>query len=173
MHRQQPEMINDTKEGQKTPPTPLRKKLATVITETLQNGENVGDDQFWLSTMTRLAHHQRQKKMQRSICTSSSGSAGITLKLSWDRSSNQSVAVKTFSATSPAAFDEAYFNMLKYEVLSMDRTGDHPNIVQLFNTVVSSPSQVCLVMEAAAVSGDDLLETIERAAATNTKDEGG
>lgn len=154
------------------PPHPThprrRKKLVSVINEALQNGDSE-DHMYWFSAVARLAHHQRQKQLQQYAASSPPG-AGIRLRLGWDRSSNRSVAVKSFSTTSPAAFDKVYFHLLKYEVISMDRTGGHPNIVRLVDNVVSSPSKVCLVMEASAVSGDDLSEIIR---ASKIADEGG
>ena len=42
----------------------------------------------------------------------------------------------------------------------MRRVSSHRNIVRLIEVVVSSPSKVCLVMEAAAACRGDLMEMI-------------
>eukprot|EP00752_Nemacystus_decipiens_P010543 g9388.t1 len=113
-----------------------------------------------LSTIeTREDEHQQLPK------TSLSSQVGMTLKLAWDHANRQSVALKTFR-TGPVAFeDHPCSQLVEYEIKSMDRVASHPNVVRLVDVMVRSPSNVCLVMEAAAASRGNLMETIAAAPA--------
>ena len=87
----------------------------------------------------------------------------IELKLAWDHASRQSVTLKTVR-TNPIAFqDHPCSKLVEYEIKSMDRVARHHNIVRLDDVFVRSPSNVCLVMEAAAASRGNLMETIAAA----------
>lgn len=103
-------------------------------------------------------HQQTQKKPP-------SASTDVELKLGWDHANRQSVALKTFR-TDPSNFQDHRCNQLhvvEHEVKSMMRITPHNNIVGLVDFVARSPSNVCLVMEAAAASRRNLMETIAAA----------
>lgn len=112
-----------------------------------------------LPSITRKAeqNHQRQRKPR------SSSSLDVQLKLGCDQANGHSVALKTFR-THPYIFDNhPRRQLVEYEIKSMDRTASHNNIVRLHDVVVKSLSTVCLVMEAAAGSRGNLMETIAAA----------
>lgn len=83
------------------------------------------------------------------------------LELSWDYTRRQSVAVKTVYLPLPFhTLNDFGRQLLKQEVVCMDRVVPHPNVVELLAVVKISTSEVRLVMEAAAVSHDNLVEVI-------------
>lgn len=112
-----------------------------------------------VSTNTRQAeqHHQPKENPR-------SSSFDVELKLGWDHANRRSVAMKTFR-TFPSAFqdDTSCSQLVEYEIKSMDRVASHQNIVRLVDIVVRSPSNICLVMEAATASHASLMETIAAA----------
>ena len=122
-------------------------------------GRNQGDD-----THARLfANNSRANQHQHVPKKDPSSRVDIELKLAWDHASRQSVAFKTVR-TDPIDFeDHPCSQLVEYEIKSMDRVASHSNIVRLVDVFVRSPSNVCLVMEAAAVSRGNLMETIAAA----------
>lgn len=122
-----------------------------------------GDKKTDAGRSTDTDQHQRRQKKP----ISSSSSLDVELKLGWDHASRQSVALKTYR-TDPYVFeDHPCRQLVEYEIKSMDRISFHHNIVRLVEVMVRSPSNVCLVMEAAAGSRGNLMETIS--AASNGK----
>ena len=88
----------------------------------------------------------------------------IKMSLSWSHARRQSVAMKTyFSGSTHILDDDPIRRLVAYEVACMDRVIPHPNIVLLLEAMKTSRRQVCLVMEAAAASRDDLMATISAA----------
>ena len=120
---------------------------------------NQGDD-----TAARVfTNKSRANQPQNVPKNSSSSRLDIELKLAWDHAKVKSVAFKTVR-TNPIDFeDHPCSQLVEYEIKSMDRVASHPNIVRLHDVFVRSPSNVCLVMEAAAVSRGNLMETIAAA----------
>ena len=114
-----------------------------------------------LADRTRPIDQKLQTKPRRS--PSPSSSLHIELTLGWDRSNRQSVALKTFRTDPPLFRGHPGCRLVEYETKAMDRVASHPNIVRLLQVVIRSRSIVCLVMEAAAVSRQDLVETIAAA----------
>ena len=124
-------------------------------------GDKVG---LRLPNITRKkAEQQQQQQQQQHGKPPSPPSLKVQLKLGWDQANRTSVALKTFR-TDPYIFDDHPSRQLvEYEIKSMDRVSSHNNIVRLHNVVVVSPSKFCLVMEAAAGSRGNLMETIAAA----------
>ena len=90
-------------------------------------------------------------------------SAGISLKLGWHRTKNESVAMKTFQASSPTEYDDKHAVLVEHEVAALTRIGHHGHIIQLVDVLIDNPSRVVLVMEAAAASWPDLIGIISAA----------
>ena len=112
------------------------------------------------TTKKRPAEQRHHKSLEKPPSTAA---LDIELKLGWDQGNRQSVALKTFR-TDPATFqDYLCSSLLEYEIKSMDRVAPHRNIVRLVDVMVKSPWNVCLVMEAGAVSRGNLVEAIASA----------
>lgn len=124
-----------------------------------------------------MAHKSRDKyvslpKIAGSACNyqrrqqpkSHASPGNIRMRLRWDRSRNQRVAVKTIKCTGSSPFAEDLVSRLvAFEVAAMDRIIPHPNVVRLLEVPQASPAGACLVMEADALSRGDLMQTINAA----------
>ena len=105
-------------------------------------------------------HCHQQHPQEKSL---SSSRLDIELKLAWDRGSAQSAALKIIR-TDPVAFnDHPCSQLVEYEIKAMDRVASHHNVMRLITVRVRSPSNICLVMEAAAACRGNLMETITAA----------
>jgi len=106
----------------------------------------------------QVEQRQRQQGM-----TPRTSPGGIRLQLTWDSARCQSVAWKTFHLASPTTLNDPGRQLIKQEVICMDRVLPHPNVVDLLGVVKVSKREVRLVMEAAIVYQDNLMEMIAAA----------
>ena len=122
-------------------------------------GRKHGDD----ADVPLSTDESRANQHQHALKNSPFSRLDVELKLAWDPVKLQSVALKTFRTDSGAVRDHPCSQLVEYEIKSMDRVASHHNIVHLIEVVVSPPSIVRLVMEAAAASRGSLVEMIAAA----------
>ena len=118
--------------------------------------DDEADGRRYLATRPTDQRHQDKN-------TRPSSSLQVEVKLGWDQANRQSVALKTFRTDPAASRACSNSHLVKFEADSMDRVTSHRNVVHLIKVMVRSPSNVCLVMEAAAASRGNLMETIAAA----------
>lgn len=81
---------------------------------------------------------------------------GIEMKLGRDLTTNRRVTAIVFDIET-LSNGAGVRELVKFEVGTLFRTGDHPNIAQLVDVLASS-SKIVVIME--SVSGGDLFEAI-------------